>query len=475
MKITRNKPSRKEPSIMKFIGRKEELKKLDKIIHTDEMTFALIYGRRRVGKSELVSQALAKSNVKNLYYECKQVAQESNVNGLSEIVSEIMGLPRLGFADIESLLNYIFELSTKEKMVLVLDEYPYLRETVKGMDSILQAVVDKYRKNSKLTLIILGSYVDVMRSLLEHENPLYERVDLAITLKQMDYYESSFFYPNFSAEDKVRIYSVFGGIPYYNRLIDDSKSVQENITELIASPGARLENEVSMYLNAELSKIVNANEVFEALSRGFSKYSDILSQSHVSSGPTLVDVLDKLISMEVVVKTAPINDNMNKKKIGYYICDNLSLFYYRYIFKYSSQMKIMDSEVFYKKYIEKDFEEYFVPHMFENVCRQYLIRKNKEGAIEPVIENIGKYYYDNPVERTNGEFDIVTKDELGYAFYEVKFKKKPVSDEMINEEVEQVKVTGLNCYKYVFFSRSGFNCEKRDDVVLIALEEIFAE
>lgn len=417
---------------MKFIGRKEELSKLDKVINSDEMNFTLIYGRRRVGKSELVSQALSKSEVKKLYYECKQVAQESNVNGLSEIVSETMGLPKLGFTDIESLLNYIFELSTKEKMVLVLDEYPYLRESVKGMDSILQAVVDKYRKDSKLTLIILGSYVEVMRSLLEHENPLYGRVDLTINLKQMDYYESSFFYPNYSAEDKVRIYSVFGGIPYYNRLIDDSKSVKENILSLIASPGARLENEVSMYLNAELSKIVNANEVFEALSRGFSKYSDILSQSHVSSGPTLVDVLDKLISMEVVVKTAPINDSANKKKIAYYICDNLSLFYYRYIFKYSSQMQIMDSDVFYKKYIEKDFEEYYVPHMFENVCRQYLIRKNKAGEIEPVIENIGKYFYDNPEKRTNGEFDIVT------------------------------------------FSRSGFRCEKRDDVVLIALEEIFA-
>ena len=460
---------------MKFIGRKEELKKLDKMMHADEMTFTLIYGRRRVGKSELVSQAMAKSNVKNLYYECRQVAQENNVNGLSEIVSETMGLPKLGFSDIESLLHYIFELSTKEKMVLVLDEYPYLRESVRGMDSILQAAIDQYRKNSKLTLIILGSYVEVMRSLLEHENPLYGRVDLTINLKQMDYYESSFFYPNFSEEDKIRIYSVFGGIPYYNRLIDDSKSVQENITELIASSGARLENEVSMYLNAELSKIVNANEVFEALSRGFSKYSDILSQSHVSSGPTLVDVLDKLISMEVVVKTAPINDSTNKKKVGYYICDNLSLFYYRYIFRYSSQMNIMDSEVFYKKYIEKDFEEYYVPHMFESVCRQYLIRKNKAGEIEPVIETIGKYYYDNPAERTNGEFDIVTEDELGYAFYEVKFKKKPVSDEMINEEIEQVKATGLNCYKYVFFSRSGFNCEKRENVVLIALDEMFAK
>lgn len=458
---------------MKFIGRKEELKKLNKVISSEEMSFALIYGRRRVGKSELVNQAIAKSKVKNLYYECKQVAQESNVNGLSEIVSETLGLPKLGFTDIELLLNYIFEFSTKEKMVLVLDEYPYLRESVKGMDSILQAAIDKYRKTSKLTLIILGSYVEVMHSLLEHENPLYGRVDLTINLKQMDYYESSFFYPNYSAEDKVRIYSVFGGIPYYNRLIDDSKSVKENILSLIASPGARLENEVSMYLNAELSKIVNANEVFEALARGFSKYSDILSQSHVSSGPTLVDVLDKLISMEVVVKTAPINDSANKKKIGYYICDNLSLFYYRYIFRYSSQMNIMDSEVFYKKYIEKDFEEYFVPHVFENICRQYLVRKNKAEEIEPVIENIGKYYYDNPTERTNGEFDIVTEDERGYVFYEVKFRKKPVSDEMINEEIKQVKATGLDCYKYVFFSRSGFNCEKRENVALIAIEEIF--
>lgn len=134
----------------------------------------------------------------------------------------------------------------------------------------------------------------------------------------------------------------------------------------------------------------------------------------------------------------------------------------------------MDSDVFYKKYIEKDFEEYYVPHMFENVCRQYLIRKNKAGEIEPVIENIGKYFYDNPEKRTNGEFDIVTEDESGYVSYEVKFRKKPVSDEMIDEEIEQVKATGIDCYKYVFFSRSGFRCEKRDDVVLIALEEIFA-
>ena len=459
---------------MKFIGREEQLKKLDRIINTDELTFSLIYGRRRVGKSELVKQVVKKNDVKSFYYECKQVSEAGNAAGLGEIVSEIMGLPKLGFSDIEAVLKYIFELSVKEKIILVLDEYPYLRENIKGMDSILQSLVDKYKDTSKLTLIILGSYVEVMRSLLEHSNPLYGRVDLTIDLKQMDYYESAYFYPNFSVEDKVRIYSVFGGIPYYNRLIDDSKSVKDNIIELIASSGARLENEVSMYLNAEISKITNANEVFEALSRGYTRYSDILSQSHVSSGPTLVDVLDKLMRMEVVVKTAPINGGNNKKKAGYYISDNLSLFYYRYIFKYSSQMKIMDSEVFYKKYIEKDFEEHYVPHIFETICSQYLIRMNRLGNIEPVFEKIGKYYYDNPVEHTNGEFDVVTEDENGYVFYEVKFKKTPVTDEIIEKEINQVEATGLNCYKYVFISRSGFSCQQREKIKLIELNELYA-
>ncbi len=458
---------------MKFIGREKELKKIDKLIHSSELSFALIYGRRRVGKSELVHQALLNCDNKKIYYECKQVAEQSNVASLSDVLSDMLGLPKLGFDNIESLLKYIFELAINEKIVLVLDEYPYLKESVKGMDSILQSLIDQYREKSKLTLIVLGSYVEVMTSLLEKENPLYGRVDLTIDLKQMDYYDSSLFYPNFSAEDKVRIYSVFGGIPYYNRLIDDSKSVKENIIELIASNSARLENEVSMYLNAELSKITNANEVFGTLSKGYTKYSDILSQSHVSSGPTLADVLDKLIRMEVVTKTAPINDMNNKKKMSYSICDNLSLFYYRYIFKYLSQMNIMDEEIFYKKYIEKDFEEYYVPHLFENVCKQYLIRKNRLGEIEPVLQNIGKYYYDNPKNRTNGEFDIVSEDEYGYIFYEVKFRKKEITDEIIDEEISQVNATGLNCYKYVFFSRSGFNCKERENVKFITLEELY--
>lgn len=458
---------------MKFIGRVKQLTQIKKELLTDDMRMVLIYGRRRVGKSELVKQAIKDSGVKSFYYECKQVTEASNVHSICEIISEVQKLPKLGYSSIEEVLNYVFKLAKEENIVFVLDEYPYLRENVKGLDSILQSLVDKYRETSKLKLIILGSYVDIMKSLLEPSNPLFGRVDLPMNLKQMDYYESAMFYPLLSNEDKVRIYSVFGGIPYYNRLIDDKKSVKENIIDLIASSGARLENEVSMYLSSEISKIVNANEVFYTLAKGFSKYSDILSQSHVSSGPTLVDVLDKLINMEVVEKKAPINDDSNKKKMGYYICDNLSLFYFRYIFKYSSQMKIMDSDVFYEKYIQQDFEENYVPHKFEEICRQYLIRQNRLGNIDPVLEKIGKYYYDDPKTRSNGEFDVVSEDEKGYIFYEVKFRKRKISQEVIDEEIQQVKNTGLNCYKYVFFSRAGFTVKETDTVKHIELDRLF--
>ena len=319
----------------------------------------------------------------------------------------------------------------------------------------------------------MRSFIDVMKSLMLSANPLYGRVDKTIDLKPMDYYESALFYPEFSDEDKIRLYSVFGGIPYYNKLINTKVSVRENIIELIASQDARLTNEVSMYLRSEISKISNANEVFEALSKGYSRYSDILSQSHVSSSPAMADVLEKLMQMELVRKESPINDENNKKKTGYYISDNLSLFYYRYCFRYASQLSIMDADVFYDKYILDDFENWYIPHCFEGVCRQYLIRKNKNGQLNEFFEKIGKYYYNNPKTKTNGEFDVVTFDSKGYTFYECKFRKTPITDKLIREEIQQVNATGLYCYQYGFVSRAGFKVKPQSNLVLISLDDFY--
>ena len=456
-----------------FYGREAERKKLNRMFHSDGQMISLIYGRRRIGKSELIKQALKETELRSIYYECKQTTERNNVNSLSELIGEAFDFPTPAFENMECLLQFLFKKSEQMPLILVLDEYPYLRENAKGMDSILQSVIDNYKDTSNMKLIICGSYVDTMKALLAKQNPLYGRVDLTIRLEPMDYYDSALFYSGFAAEDKVRLFSVFGGIPYYNRLIDSNKSVRENVIDLIASPGARLENEVSMYLNSEISKITNANEVFEALARGYSKYKDILDQSNVSSGPTLVDVLDKLMRMDVVAKEVPINDENNRKKAGYFISDNLSLFYYKYIFRNISRMNIMDSDVFYDKYIADDFESKYVPRIFEDICKQYLIRKNRKGLMDNIFEKIGKYYYDDPVERKNGEFDIVTLDDQGYIFYEAKFRKDPISESMIQNEIRQVKQTGLDCYKYGFFSKSGFLCEQAENRIFIELDELY--
>ena len=307
-----------------FVGRKRELTKLDKMYSSKKQNVALIYGRRRVGKSELIKHFIQKYDHDAVYYECKQTTELNNVSSLSTLISEKFSLPPLAFSGIEELLEFMFKQACEKKILLVLDEYPYLQKTVTGLDSILQSLIDRYMSKSQMKLIICGSFVETMKKLLLRHNPLYGRVSLVLNLKPMNYLESAKFYPSFSNEDKVRLYSVFGGIPYYNSLIDEELSVKENIMELLTLPGSRLEDEVSMYLNAELSKITNANEVFEALTRGFTRFSDILSQSHITNSPTLSKVLEKLINMDMVEKEAPINDSNNKKKTGYYISDNMS-------------------------------------------------------------------------------------------------------------------------------------------------------
>ena len=460
---------------MDFIGREQEQRLIKKFFDDDERIAALVYGRRRIGKSELLRQTAGSFEGRFIYYECKQTSEINNVESMAQVLAEEGGMPPFSFSGVEAIFEYLFMSAEKEKTVVVIDEYNYMHDTVKGLDSIFQVLIDKYKGRSRLKLVFCGSMVSTMSNLLEESNPLFGRIDTVIELKPMNYIDSAKFYPGYSPEDKVRIYSVFGGIPYYNRLVDDKKSVRQNIQELISEPGARFENEISMYLRSEINKITNANEVFETMAKGYSRFSDILSQSHVTSSPTLVDVLEKLIKLGLVKKVAPINDERNKKKAGYYIDDNLSLFYYKYIFRYASQRAVMHPDDFFDRYVAKDYEEQHVPKVFEGVCREYLIDRNVKGLLEEPFERIGKYYYDDPKNRTNGEFDVVTEDSRGYIFYEVKFRSHEISSKDIREEIEQVKAAGMNCYKYGFFARCGFGKDVKEDIIRIELKDMFSE
>ena len=456
-----------------FVGRENELKILNRVFSSNRQESVLIYGRRRIGKTELIKKAIEDFDGEYIYYESKQTTELSNVDSLSSLISDMLNLPRLGFQSMEEVFEFLFSYTKDKTMVFVLDEYPYLRSCMKGLDSILQTVIDKHLHTSHLKLILCGSYVDTMKSLIERENPLYGRFTRILDIKPMDYYDSSLFYPSFSNEDKVALYSVFGGIPYYNRLIDESLSVRENIIDLIASQNGLLLNEVPMYLKNEISKINNANEVFETLAAGNTKFMNILNKSHIASSPILSDVLDKLMKMGVVEKRAPINDKNNKKKAGYYICDNFTLFYYKYIYKYISQLNVMNEDAFFDRFIKDDLYKSHIPTVFEWMCQQFLIRKNKLNELEVPFFEIGKYYYDDPVNKMNGEFDVVTQDDNGYIFYECKYKNSRVTQDVVDQEIEQVKNVNMSCYKYGFFSKTGFDLTEDSNIILYTLDDLY--
>lgn len=457
---------------MNFIGRENELKILNSIYKNDNYEGILIYGRRRIGKSEIIKESIKNIGFKKIYYECQKVSEENNVMNMCELIGEKFNIPTPNFKTLKEVLEYLFSYSVNNKIVLVIDEYPYLRGKSDSYDSIIQTVIDKYKMNCKMKFILCGSYIDIMKSLQNDSNPLFGRFTYKLNIKQMDYYESALFYKDFSNEDKVRLYSVFGGIPYYNQFINSNLTVKENIINLIASPNARLLYEAENFLNDEISKLKNTNECFLAIAAGYKKFKDILDHSYVSSSPSLVDVLTKLVNMDIIDKIYPINDDSEKKSM-YIIKDRLTLFYYRYIFKRKSMFNIMNSDMFYDEFIYDDFETKYVPREFEQISLQYFIRQNLLGNINPPLYKIGKYYYDDKINKKNGEFDVVTLNKNGYSFYEVKFINKSIDNSIVNEELYQLSKLNIKYNKIGFISKSGFNIDNSNLYDLISLDKIY--
>ena len=457
---------------MKFIGRKTELKILENAFASDRYEGILVYGRRRVGKTEMIKEAIKNTDAISIYYESKRVTDALNAEGLCEVMAEAFDIPVPSFPTVEKAVEYIFEKAGERKIILIIDEYPYLREKIPGCDSIIQSIVDKYINISNIKFILCGSYVDTMKNLADESNPLFGRMTIKLNIKPLDYYESAKFYPDFSNEDKVRLYSVFGGVPFYLQYIDGSKSVKENILELIASPNARLINEVEQTISTEIKKIVNINETFTAIAAGNHTFSDILNNSHVSSSPTLADVLNKLIGMDIVARIIPINEKNGKHAI-YEISDRMSLFYYTYIFRKSSFFNTMPSDLFYDEFISEDFETNFVPKAFELISKQFLLRMNLMKKIEPVLYDVGKYYYNDSKNHKNGEFDVVTLNRNGYDFYEVKFISHPIDDAVAAEEKKQLDEAPIEYNRMGFFSKSGFNLSTPEKYILYTLDDLY--
>ena len=166
-----------------FFGREKQVKQIIDFFKAENQSFALLFGRRRIGKTELLKHCINTSEIKDIksvYYECKETSEQNNCGSLSEIISEVLDFPPLAFSSFEEILRFMFKQAAEKEMIFIIDEYPYLRSVIKGLDSIIQNIVDAYKDKSKLHLILCGSYVETMKSLQEKQNPLFGRFDLVI-------------------------------------------------------------------------------------------------------------------------------------------------------------------------------------------------------------------------------------------------------------------------------------------------------
>lgn len=436
-----------------FVGREEELKTLREALKKRSAA-VLVYGKRKVGKTTIINKVLEESSDKNVYYECIKSTIKDNVSGLTDVLFQKGIIPvRFEFSSFQDVFAYLNSL--KDTFNVVIDEYPYLKqfEASETVDSIFQSIIDQRLTNVRL--FISGSHVGMMKHLLRESNALYGRFSIVLKLNELNYLEASEFYKEKNVYDKVALYSVFGGSPFVNGFLEQTKTLKENVTKIILNTSSAVFSYAERLLLSDFSGVINTERIFAAIGNGKKKYGEIEQKLNLPNNGLLSKQLKTLIDMELIRKTAPLNKIDDNKKASYEINDNLLRFYYAYVYKNKSALVTLGASAFYDEYIAPSITT-FISHRFEDIVKSYFSLAVKKGLYDGV-RNIGSYYYDDPSTKTNGEFDVAIERRNGYDIFEVKYLSAPLSLKEMEQELSQVKaIKGIKINAAGFVSISGF-------------------
>lgn len=442
-----------------FVARTEELIKLADAMRRSNHA-ALVYGKRRVGKTRLIKEALKAQEKTAIYYECVKGTVKENVDAFVKVLFEERILPfSSSFDTFQDVFAFLNSLSCE--FVVVIDEYPYLSTFVeaKKIDSIFQSIVDARLGN--ISLILSGSQISVMKNLLEEKDALYGRFGLIIHLQELNYRDAAAFYPSKTPYEKIAFFSVFGGSPFVLQQLRDEETLEQNIIRTILTPSNPVHLYASNLLLSDYSNAVNAERILAALGNGKKKYSELESRLDMNSTGKLAKQLKALTAMELVCQRAPINRERDAKKKYYEINDNLMRFYYAYVYPNKSALQMIGERSFFEQIVSPSLLRDFVPRRFEELCRSFFSVLAQAGRL-PGITNIGAYYYDDPVNRRNGEFDVALAFGDDYEIYEVKYYKNPMPLAEIHHEAGQVReIKELKVVRLGFIAVNGF--EEREE------------
>ena len=437
-----------------FIGRNKEFEELQsELDNWNRRSAVLIYGKRRVGKTTLIQRAADSFQGIVINHICVSSTFEGNLELIYKSVSDALGLPMIRFESLFAMMAYLKTLD--KKILLIIDEYPYLKQTRKSkeVDSYMQVLIDRMPGNVKL--ILCGSYISMMKELLEEGNPLFGRFTLIQHIRDFDYYDAAIFYPELSVREKVSFYSVFGGCPYVLNNLDYQKGLRENIQKLLLPETGIIRSHIENIMLKEVQKTYDTR-ILESLGNGKQRYSEIRNALNISETGLLDKQLKILLDMETIQKTEPINRRNDKKKQFYEITDNLMRFYFTFIFGNAGKAARIGAEQYYRVNIEQYLTQ-FISRRLEGLTLQYFHRMSIAGMY-PDVEDFGSYWYDDPVSKTNSEFDCVLKRSGGeYDFYECKFYDSPMTLQACLDEKEQLKqIRGIQVSGIGFICTGGF-------------------
>ena len=437
-----------------FIGRDRELSTLDKLYASGKFEFAVIYGRRRVGKTALISRFI--DGKKAIYFMGVESNSRQNLENLSKSIIEFSsGIEaETSFHSFQAALEYVFRLAEKERIILAIDEYPYVARSEKSLASTLQLLIDKYRNNSKLMLILCGSSMSYMEDEgLAYKAPLYGRRTAQMKIQPFDFEETCRCFTHLSNADKALIYGIVGGTPQYLLQISDSMSVGDNIKNTFLNPMSFLYEEPVNLLKQEVREPGIYTALITAIATGSSRMSEISTKIGESTN-VCSTYLKNLINLGIVRKETPYGEKESRKSI-YSIEDNMFRFWYRFVPDNSSLIARGAADLVYKR-IEPHLSDY-MGKVFEEICMQYLWKQLISGKSPVEFTSLGRWWGTDPSTRSQTEIDIMGEQDKNTALFgECKWTNEKVDVGVLDTLVNRSRLFQYNDVHLFLFSKSGF-------------------
>lgn len=454
-----------------FVDREPEIRTLEKEYAKKEASLVVVYGRRRVGKTTLLSEFM--KGKKALYFLATQESEAVNRNAFREKAAAFIGNELLAEIPVDkwdTIFKAIVSCNWEEKPVLIIDEFQYLGKTNPAFPSVFQRIWDELLMKSSVMVILCGSLISMMVSqTLSYNSPLYGRRTAQIRLKQIPFRYYREFVPNLSRKAQIERYAVTGGVPKYIESFSDCTDIFAGIEENILNRMGYLYEEPHFLLQQEVSEVGGYFSVLRAIAFGRTKLSEIASFMETKA-TDLTRTLKTLIELDLVQREVPVTEeNPEKSKKGLYrITDYYIRFWFTMI--YPNQGDIEQGNVTYvMEKVRKSFVRSHAAFVYEDICREELAARNDLPCHFP---KIGRYW------DKNTEIDIVAlnEEEGVILFGECKYWSEQVDVDIfyqLQEKAGRVPWHKENRKeRYCIFSMSGFSprlrelAKSRDDLIL---------